>query len=678
LAVRRAEEERALLALRIGQELLQELQKLGELASRVPLTTQHISALTESEPALLTLAVAQDGGLIFPWERYPDPSSALDPERLTQYVRFLLRGEEAEYRAGNLVEAGRFYGQATEILESRSHLDEAPAEWDDGSHQATSVLFAEARVHQARVLLRAERMEEARAIFRILAESPPSLADREQMPFSIYGLEGLHRSGVNPEELLPLLEGTMDSPPHFSHQAVLAWRDVALEIAGGVNEESEESSGELLRAVEEAVAQRVAVLKKLENLRRDFSGLVANRRGGRVARDGTSNPTWVPYGRDPWLVGVLSSGAGGPIRVAVVYPGLLTGPTRELGETEAGPGAIEDDDEDLRAAWRDIRFLPPGEAGGESLGPALSGLTASLPPGVLPPPEGGGVEGWFFRLLLPIILLLTGFTAFLAWRDVRRETDAVRLRSQFVSSVTHELKTPLTSIRMFAETLRLGRHPGPEVQEEYLDTIVHETERLSRLINNVLDLARIDRGEKSYHMATTHAGAAAREAARAVAYPLAQGRYTLTTDIPEDLPPVEADSDALTQALLNLLTNAIKFSAEGTEIGLRVLREGSDILLQVEDSGRGIAPGDQKAIFQDFFRTADAERDGIPGTGLGLPLVAHVAHAHGGRVEVESEVGRGSTFTLRIPVEGRPPDGAEVRVGTSPAPTLDPEEEDAP
>jgi signal transduction histidine kinase len=263
------------------------------------------------------------------------------------------------------------------------------------------------------------------------------------------------------------------------------------------------------------------------------------------------------------------------------------------------------------------------------------------------------VEGWFYRILLPLILLLTGFTAYLAWRDVKREVEAVRLRSQFVSSVTHELKTPLTSIRMFAETLRLGRHSGPEAQEEYLDTVVHETERLSRLINNVLDFARIDRGEKTYQMAPADVGAAVREAARAVAYPLAQGGYTLTTDIPEDLPQIEADSDALTQAVLNLLSNAIKFSGDGSRIDLRVSREGGDVVIQVEDQGRGIAPQDRELVFEDFYRSADAEREGIPGTGLGLPLVAHVAEAHGGRVEVDSELGRGSTFTVRIPRDGR-------------------------
>ncbi len=671
LAVRRTAEERALLALRIGQELLGELRRLGDRVLTASLSPQDIHALTRSEPAVLTVAAVEDGRLVFPWETPPGPSSAPNAGRLARYQRLVNRGGEAEYRQENLAEAARLYRQAAEVLEEDGRVEASPPEAETGSSRVRPALIAEARVHQARALLRAHRTEEAQAVFRLLAEAPPSLADGEGMPFSIYGLEGLHRSGATPEDLLALLRETLDSAPHLALPALLAWRDVARGILDAVGEAP---AGELGGAVEEVVSERKAVLESLENLRRDFPGLLATARGGSGAGDNPSGLTWLPYGREPWLVGILADAEGAPARVAVARPALLLGSTevpREeeeprsgdaselrgseeaLQRDEAGTGVAFAGDETLRTAWRTATLLPAGEGGGESLGPALNGLRLSFPPGFPPPPERGGVEGWFFRLLLPIILILTGFTAYLAWRDVRREADAVRLRSRFVSSVTHELKTPLTSIRMFAETLRLGRHSSPEAQREYLDTVVHETERLSRLINNVLDFARIERGEKTYHMASTDVGVPAREAARAVAYPLAQGRYTLTTEIAEDLPLVEGDADALTQALLNLLSNAMKFSKEGSRIDLRVFRDGGELLLQVEDQGRGIAPRDRESIFRDFFRTADAEREGIPGTGLGLPLVTHVATAHGGRVEVESEVGRGSTFTIRIPVPGR-------------------------
>ncbi|MBT8396847.1 MAG: HAMP domain-containing histidine kinase, partial [Gemmatimonadetes bacterium] len=410
----------------------------------------------------------------------------------------------------------------------------------------------------------------------------------------------------------------------------------------------------------------VAVLEALERLRADFAGLRAMALREQQAVEEAVGPSWISYGEEPWLVGFVPGERGAATRMAIARPARLLGPGGGLdlgaygtssGDTESGVMSSGDTEGEPRSpAWSAVTLMPAGETEGESLGPALNGLRGGFPPGYPSAGEAGGVEVWFFRLLLPIILLLTGFTAYFAWRDVRRETEAVRLRSQFVSSVTHELKTPLTSIRMFAETLRLGRHSGPGAQQEYLDTVVHETERLSRLINNVLDFARIERGEKSYHMAPTDVGAAVQEAVRAVAHPLSQGGYTLNLDIAEGLPWAEADSDALTQAVLNLLSNAIKFSGEESEIDLNASSQGGYIHIQVRDQGRGIAPEDQAAIFDDFFRTVEAEKDGIPGTGLGLSLVAHVADAHGGNVGVESEVGRGSTFTIRIPVDGRPSD----------------------
>jgi signal transduction histidine kinase len=465
------------------------------------------------------------------------------------------------------------------------------------------------------------------------------------IPFLIYGLEGLQRTGADPPELTRILGETLDRCSHFSFSALLAWRDVARGIKNGWEDESNE---EVFQAVEDAVVQRVAILESLEGLRSDFWSLAATVRGGSGANGSGTDPIWVPYGKEPWLVGIPSDTTGESIRVSVVRPTFLLRAGRDLREGTGAEGSVASSTEFTETARR-VTLVPVGGDGGESLGQTLNGLKASFPQEFFPPPDRGGVEGWFFRLLLPIILILTGFTAYLAWRDVRRETEAVRLRTQFVSSVTHELKTPLTSIRMFAETLQLGRHSGPEAQREYLDTVVHETERLSRLINNVLDFARIDRGEKTYHLASTDVGTVAREAAGAVAYPLTQGGFTLEKEIDEELPWIEADSDALTQALLNLLSNAIKFSDEGGIITLRVLREKDDILLQVEDRGPGIAPEHQEAIFRDFYRTADAEEAGIPGTGLGLSLVAHVVAAHGGSVEVESEVGRGSTFTILIP-----------------------------
>ena len=651
MAAQQAEEDRALLALRLGQELLAQLRGLDDQAARIAATPSALSYLTDSEPALLTLAVAKNGRLVFPWELRPDPTSLEDPDALAQYLRLTRRGEEAEYQGGRFVEAARLYGLAAAILRETSQGERSSTGGTGASSHAASVFRAEAEVHQARALLRGGRVTEAREIFRQLAGMPPILTDMEGMPFSIYGLEGLQRSGEDRETLVPQLTEILARSQHLSLPALLAWKQLA---EGIVEQTFEDSASSQLLGTEESIDQQVAALEALEELREDFPSLLARTLGRREEGGDAGEASWVPYGPEPWLVGIRGDAQGSLSRVPVVRPAYLFASGRDPGGVVTGADPPDAQDDELSEAARRVILLPTGVAGGESLGPALNGLRATFPPSFPPHPGMGGVEGWFFRLLLPVILILTAFTAYLAWRDVRRETEAVLLRSRFVSGVTHELKTPLTSIRMFAETLRLGRYSGPEAQQEYLDTVVHETERLSRLINNVLDFARIDRGEKSYHMAPTDVGAAAREAVRAVAYPLAQGGFTLATDIAEELPVVEADSDALTQALLNLLSNAIKFSGEGSKIALRVFLEEGDVLLQVEDRGKGIAVQDQEAIFRDFYRTADAEEEGIPGTGLGLALVAHVADAHGGRVRVESEVGRGSIFTIRIPVGEAP------------------------
>jgi signal transduction histidine kinase len=228
------------------------------------------------------------------------------------------------------------------------------------------------------------------------------------------------------------------------------------------------------------------------------------------------------------------------------------------------------------------------------------------------------------------------------------------LRSQFVSSVSHELKTPLTAIRMFAETLRLGRAKDPATQMEYLDTIVNESERLTRLLNNVLDFSKIEQGKRIYHPAPASLAEIVRTAARAMEYPLKQQGFALDVRIDESLPQIHVDRDSIEQAVLNLLSNAMKYSGESRTIGLSVRREDDYALIQVIDKGVGIDPKDQTRIFEKFYRVPTRENQSLPGTGLGLALVAHIAKAHDGSVRVESAPGEGSTFSILLPLENEP------------------------
>ena len=225
------------------------------------------------------------------------------------------------------------------------------------------------------------------------------------------------------------------------------------------------------------------------------------------------------------------------------------------------------------------------------------------------------------------------------------------MRSQFVSSVSHELKTPLTAIRMFAETMRMGRSKDPKAHAEYLDTIVNESQRLTRLLNNVLDFSKIEQGKRNYHPEQTSIYEIIQSAARAMEYPLSQQGFSLDVKTEEGLPDVCVDRDAIEQAVLNLLHNAMKYSGESRNIGLRLQKTENHAVIQVVDHGIGIDPQEQHRIFDKFYRVPSPDNERIVGTGLGLALVSHIVEAHLGRLEIDSTLGKGSAFFIYLPLE---------------------------
>jgi signal transduction histidine kinase len=254
-------------------------------------------------------------------------------------------------------------------------------------------------------------------------------------------------------------------------------------------------------------------------------------------------------------------------------------------------------------------------------------------------------------LLLALILLLMasiGFGGYLVTRDAAREVHLSRLRSHFVANVSHELKTPLASIRLFAETLMMGRFREEAEREQCVETILHESERLSRLVDNVLDFSRIEAGRKTYHLREEDLAEIARSCLDAFGYRLREEGFELQTDIPTDSLPIALDRDGVTEAILNLLDNAVKYSPEEKEITCRIYSTTEEIILEVADRGIGIPVRAHAHIFDTFFR-AESSRLHVSGAGLGLTLVKHVMDAHQGCVEVESAEGQGSTFRLIFP-----------------------------
>jgi signal transduction histidine kinase len=252
--------------------------------------------------------------------------------------------------------------------------------------------------------------------------------------------------------------------------------------------------------------------------------------------------------------------------------------------------------------------------------------------------------------VIGFIDLMLAAGLYLVYSNVRREVHLARLKSDFVANVSHELKTPLALIRLFAETLELGRVPSEDKARQYYRVINKESQRLTQLINNILDFSRIEAGRKEYRLSPTNVGRVVSEVVDAYRFQIEQQGFEMSVHIGDDLPDVAADEEALGQAILNLLNNAIKYSRDHKAIQVRVFREGSKLQVAVTDRGIGIPKGEQKKIFEKFYRGEDSLVHETKGSGLGLSLVEHIMEAHGGAVDVDSVPAKGSTFTLSLPI----------------------------
>ena len=351
-----------------------------------------------------------------------------------------------------------------------------------------------------------------------------------------------------------------------------------------------------------------------------FPAILARARG--VSANG--EVVWVPFGESDamWLVGV---GGQDPVVTGIRLVSLV----------------------DSIPATKRRGVAVVASSAGEPLGDPLPGLSLRFDPA-----DALDQEPLQRGVLVSVLLLVVGVTVaggYLFWRDTRREMRLAAMRAQFVSSVSHELRTPLTAIRMFAETLLLRRVANHDSRDDYLQTIVSESERLTRLLDNVLDFAKIEAGRKTYHLRPCSAADVVRSAASTMGDLLARNGFHLEIAIDEETPIVLADRDALEQTLLNLLSNAVKYSGRGRQIRLGVHGGDGQVVIDVADDGIGIPSAEQGRIFEKFYRVNNPEHAAVPGTGLGLTLVAHVVAAHHGDIRVQSEVGRGTTFSIALP-----------------------------
>lgn len=507
------------------------------------------------------------------------------------FARHQLDGESFEFRSDDAPRAITAYKQALEAARSPTEK-------------------CEAQLWLGRAFSKAGMVKDAADIYHAMLEKCDSATDDDGIPFGLYSAERLVTAGQN-------LDAASEYVIHRVN--VAHWRPP--------------NEAYLLRSLLNVISNenRKLASLKLSTEIHDMEQIVAlandvqDRLGPlKVAfRSGPGDLSWIGYGDDPWLVTVVSpTPFATPVVMAVssarVVPAevTLTAQRTDNG-IPLGEGFI-----DIQVVWPAGRFAPPR-----------------------------GVPGVLYSAVLILTIGATLLAAYLLLRDVNREVQMAEMRSHFVASVSHELKTPLTAIRMFAETLVMGRAGGEQQTSEYLRTIVNESERLSRLVDNVLDFSRIEQGNKIYRMQPTCLADVVQSAARTMQYPLLQLGFTLTVSIDESIPSLQANADALEQAVLNLLANAMKYSGTARQIEMRLGRKGEEAFIDIVDHGLGISAEDQSRIFEKFYRVRSAETEPIAGTGLGLTLALHIIEAHKGQVRVTSEVGHGSTFSVRIPIQ---------------------------
>jgi signal transduction histidine kinase len=265
-----------------------------------------------------------------------------------------------------------------------------------------------------------------------------------------------------------------------------------------------------------------------------------------------------------------------------------------------------------------------------------------------------------FLSLAALSLVLAGGIA-LTYRNVTKEMALARLKSDFVSNVSHELRTPLSLIRLYAETLEMGRLTSPEKYQEYYQIIRKESERLTALINNILDFSRIEAGRKEYDFRETDMSELVHNTLDSYRYQLEQSGFQFQEKI-DEVPPMRVDREAMARSLLNLVNNALKYSQDRKYIGVNLYRDNGSVKLEVVDQGIGIPHQEQQKIFEKFYRVGDPLVHNTKGSGLGLSLVRHIVQAHGGEVAVDSTPGQGSKFTIVLPVKPVPESSAGASV----------------
>jgi signal transduction histidine kinase len=594
LSARRASEQRREALDQLRRELTARLQALRlEEVNRV---LGESGGRFPPDSPIVFVAPVVDNRMVPPWEG----SRRNEPRPTAAFAQAQRQGEILEFRDNDAAAAVASYRRAMNVAR-------------------TAAERCSARVALGRTYLKAARTADAEGSDHVALRECGDVFDADGVPLALYAAERLVARGRADRPVADFVLRMAGPPqPRCVDSCGPVWRspNEALLLESLLQRIRSPAAAEALRGLTLEI-RNAAQISALAQDTHDRLGQLE-----RASRFAPGDLSWIGYGDEPWLLTLVSpTPFAAPIVMAVssrqiVPAGVSLRTTSARGAVPLGDGFV-----DLHVEWPAGRFAVP---------PA---------PGLL------------YGSMLVVVLGAALLAGYLLLRDMHREAATAEMRSQFVASVSHELKTPLTSIRAHAETLLLGRAGSPETTGDYLQTIISESERLTRLVDSVLDFSRIERGSKAYHLQDTRLDDVVQSAVRAMEHPLSQLGFTLSISTDGSAPTLRADPQALTQAILNLLGNAMKYSGDSRRIEIRVGTRDGEAFVDVIDHGIGIPRDEQSRIFERFHRVQSSETAVIAGTGLGLPLALHVVEAHRGHIAVVSRPGHGSTFSVRLPLQ---------------------------
>jgi signal transduction histidine kinase/tetratricopeptide (TPR) repeat protein len=586
---------------------------------------------------------------------------------------FLLPGEKPQSRevARSLENDERWKRAETAEFRLSDYSQAAALYRELAAKTADPALAALSLNRLARCYLKSGQPEKAIAAYRRqLKIGHPDIAS-EGIPFEInalYQIGNIHlQRGQRVEAAgayLELYQGLLDARWPLARDQFGSFRSLAEDLF-------RTTVGELEGSLRAGWDVRLRDLKKIEGERLAKTGILEKVRGRLIPRMRLEARA-MDADSGKFLRIAESTDSG--LLLASFFPldtkttlGMLLDPRALAGGLfPAGAGKLEPEegwsvvilDESGKAIAGHGPVSPEAAAKSDDSQHVFTGaFTDSFPPWTIEiHRSGAGTAERQFRLRRTIYILSLAaviaalfFGGFLAIRSTGKELRLAKLKSDFTATVSHEFRTPLMSIRYMAELLQRGRVRDDTRKQQYYETITGESEKLSRLVENLLDFSKIEAGVKEYRMEETDIAALAADVAGRFRQQAAFKDFTLETEIADGLPLIRADKDALARAVLNLLDNAVKYSGGNPRVTLRVWSTEDAVNFRVEDQGIGIGKSEQKKIFEKFYRSESALQSSVKGSGIGLPLVEHVVRAHGGTVLLESEPGKGTRVTIRLP-----------------------------